>query len=107
MKIIFLVLGLAVGFAGGIWYGISHPKEAADLNAKREEWVRQGKEEALNKLRDVLSTKLAQSESAPAAPPGKSFAAGATGGGTKGEAQALKDVKSVVEAQLTEVKAQR
>jgi hypothetical protein len=110
MKLIFLILGLALGFGGGIWYGINHPKEAADLNAKQEEWLRQGKEQALGAVRDALNQKLAQAQSAPVATPGtgrnfSGFVAGGTG--TKSEADTLKDAKTIVEAQLTQVQAKK
>jgi hypothetical protein len=111
MKLILLILGLAIGFGGGIWYGINHPKEAADLNAKQEEWLRQGKEQALGAVRDALNQKLAQAQAAPAAPSGtgrnfSGFVAGGTGG-AKSEADTLKDAKTIVEAQLTQVQAKK
>ncbi|MDB5295198.1 MAG: hypothetical protein JWO31_1181 [Phycisphaerales bacterium] len=107
MKLIFLILGLGVGFFGGIYYGINHPKEAADLNAKQQEWVRQGKEQALQQVKDKLDGILNQQKPAAPAAPGfaRSFAGGTGSGGGVSQTDALAALKGDVESQLNQVKA--
>jgi hypothetical protein len=36
LKMIVLVLGLAIGFGGGVWWGQKHPDQAAQLSAAEE-----------------------------------------------------------------------
>jgi hypothetical protein len=38
-KLIALVLGLAVGFGGGVWYAAKHPEWAKDFGAKEEQYA--------------------------------------------------------------------
>jgi len=35
-KLIILVLGLAIGFGSGVWWGVHHPSQAARLSAQEE-----------------------------------------------------------------------
>ena len=104
MKLIALLLGLAIGFGCGIWYGVNHPKEAADLAAKQDEWVRKGKEEALKQVKAKLDNMLTQQPSGGPSAPGfsRSFAGGGGGGS---DTDALKALKGDVEAELNQVTA--
>ena len=36
MKLIALLIGLAVGFGGGVYWGVHHPSQAASLSAAEE-----------------------------------------------------------------------
>jgi hypothetical protein len=101
MKLITLILGLALGFGGGIWYGVQHPEWAKDFAAKEAEWVRQGKEQAFEFVKSKLDTKLAQ-EQTPSTPGGRSFAGNTASAGTSTDV--LKSLKGDVEAQLNQVK---
>ena len=104
MKLIALLLGLAIGFGTGIWYGVNHPKEAADLAVKQDEWIRKGKEEALKQVKAKLDSMLTQQPSGPSAA-GFARSFGNTGGGGKSDTDALKALKGDVEAQLNQVTA--
>src|SRR4051812_48232327 len=98
MKLIVLILGLVVGAGGGVWYGAQHPEWAKDFAAKEEEWVRQGKEQALKTVKDKLDSLTKDSgPSTPAA--GRSFAGG-TSTGSSPDAAAL---KGFVDGELTKV----
>lgn len=103
-KLIVLVVGLAVGFGGGIYYSINNPKEAADLNVKQQEWLKKGQEQALTKLKEVLAEKVKTADTSAA--PGKSFASGFAGGGgsAKSEADTLKSIQATVDDQLSKLK---
>ena len=109
MKLIALLLGLAIGFGAGIWYGINRPQEAADLNAKQGEWIRQGKEQALKQVKEKLDSMLSQQPSGPAAPGFARSFSGSTGGGggAKSDTDALKALRDDVGAQLNQVTAQK
>ena len=101
MKLITLLLGLALGFGGGIWYGVQHPEWAKDFAAKEAEWVRKGKEQAFEFVKTKLETKIAQEQN-PSTPAGRSFAGGAGSGGDSTDV--LKSLKGDVEAQLNQIK---
>lgn len=109
MKLIALLLGMAIGFGGGIWYGVNHPKEAADLAVKQDEWIRKGKEEALKQVKAKLDNMLTQQPTGgtggPSAPGfARSFASGSgANGGGQSQTDALNSLKGDVEAQLTQV----
>ena len=36
MKMIFLIVGLALGFGGGVYWGVHHPAQASQLSAEEE-----------------------------------------------------------------------
>ena len=59
MRMITLVVGGVLGFAGGIYLGVHHPELASSLDAQREKWVLEGKKEATEavskKLDDLLN----------------------------------------------------
>ena len=97
MKLIVLILGLVVGAGGGVWYGAQHPEWAKDFAAKEEEWVRQGKEQALKSVKEKLDSLTSSGSSTPAA--GRSFAGG-TSSGNAPDAAAL---KAIVDGELTKV----
>lgn len=108
MKLIALLIGLAVGFGGGIWYGVNHPTAAADLAVKQDEWIRKGKEQALQQVKAKLDNMLSKPPGEPAAPGfSRSFAGGTGGGGGRPETEALKALKGDVEAQLGQVTSQK
>lgn len=108
MKLIALLLGMAIGFGGGIWYGVNRPKEAADLAVKQDEWIRKGKEEALKQVKAKLDGMLTQQPGGPAAPGfSRSFSGTSGGGGAPSQTDALKALKGDVEAQLTQVTSQK
>ena len=104
MKLIALLLGMAIGFGGGIWYGVNRPKEAADLAVKQDEWIRKGKEEALKQVKAKLDGMLTQQPTGPSAPGfARSFSGSGGGGGASSQTEALQSLKGDVEAQLNQV----
>src|SRR5687767_13128108 len=36
IKVLFLLVGLAAGFGGGVYWGVKHPEQAATLSAEEE-----------------------------------------------------------------------
>ncbi len=54
-KLIILVLGLAIGFGGGLWYGVHHPTEAANLSAAEEQQVLQQTQAIKDKINQLVA----------------------------------------------------
>jgi hypothetical protein len=54
IKIIVLLLGLAVGFGGGVWYGVRHPEEGKKIADEEERRVLEKQKELLAKLKTKL-----------------------------------------------------
>jgi hypothetical protein len=63
IKIIVLLLGLAVGFGGGVWYGVRHPEEGKKIADEEERRVLEKQKELLAKLKTKLD-QLASSRTA-------------------------------------------
>jgi hypothetical protein len=105
MKLIMLILGAALGFGGGVWYGVHHPKEAADLAAKQEEWINQGKMQATQAVKERLDKILDKQKTAPAA--GLSFTGGSSLLGSSGgtAADELKQLRDEQDKNLKEMAA--
>jgi len=95
-KLIALVLGLVIGFGGGIWWGQKNPDAAAKL-AKEEE--RQVVEKALA-LNAQMKAKLEQISASKGKAPGSSFLGPGQGGSVD-----VSDVKDAAQKQEDELKA--
>jgi hypothetical protein len=54
-KLIILVAGLAIGFSAGLWYGVHHPSEAANLSAAEEQQVMQQTQAMRDKIHQLMS----------------------------------------------------
>ena len=54
IKMIFLLVGLAVGFGGGVYWGVHHPVEAQKLAAEEERRVMEAKIAATKALKEKL-----------------------------------------------------
>ncbi len=78
IKMIVLLLGLAVGFGGGVYWGVHHPDDARKLSDAEERKVLEKQKELLAKLKGKLD-QLASSGAASTA--GRSGILGAAQGG--------------------------
>jgi len=78
IKIIVLLLGLAVGFGGGVWYGVNHPEQAKKIADEEERKVLEKQKELLAKLKTKLD-QLASSRTGTTGTktPGTGFLSGA------------------------------
>ena len=63
MKLIVLLLGLALGFGGGVWYGVRHPDQAKKIAEEEERRVLEKQKELLAKLKTKLDQLKAESDS--------------------------------------------
>lgn len=64
VKLIVLILGLAIGFGGGVWWGHKNPEAAAKLSAEEERRVIEASI-ALNKKMQATLDKLQNKTPAP------------------------------------------
>src|SRR5688500_11740562 len=68
-KLIILILGVAIGFGGGVWWGQKNPEAAAKLSAEEERRVLEAKVALTEKFRQ----KLEQLQGGSSTPGGSGF----------------------------------
>lgn len=101
-KLIVLVLGLAIGFGGGVWWGHKNPDQAAKLAAEQERRFL----EAQLAITEKIQAKLEQlSSKASAKPSGaSSFFGSSQSGGGAAIASEVKELKDESQHQLDELR---
>ena len=99
-KMIFLLLGLAVGFGGGVYWAHHNPDAAAKLSAEEEKKFL----EAQLALNQKIQAKLEQlqGKASGKAPVGSGFVSGSEAGGGATAAD-VNDVKSEAQKQQDEL----
>jgi hypothetical protein len=99
-KLILLVLGLAIGFGGGVWWGQKHPDQAAKLSAEEERRFL----EAQLAITEKIQSKLEQLSSNTSAKP--SGASGFVSSSQSGAAAAndVKELKADAQRQSDELR---
>src|SRR5687767_11163385 len=65
LKLIVLILGLAIGFGAGVWWGQKNPEAAAKLSAEEERRVLEAKIALTEKFRTKLDQLTSKSPSTP------------------------------------------
>jgi hypothetical protein len=78
MKMLSLLLGLALGFGGGVWWGVHHPSEASSLSAEEERQFIQLQIKTTQAVKDKLNQIAARQQNSTG---GKSFGSGFLSGG--------------------------
>ena len=102
IKVIVLLLGLAVGFGGGVYWGVHNPDQAKKLAAEEERRVLEKQKELLQKMRAKLD-QLASSRVGTSAKVGASgFLSGAQTGAAKADPE-IDKLKAESEQQLAEL----
>jgi hypothetical protein len=79
IKIIVLLLGLAVGFGGGVWYGVNHPEQGKKIADEEERRVLEKQKELVARLKTKLDQLASSRTTAGAKTPGTGFVSGAPG----------------------------
>jgi hypothetical protein len=99
LKLIILILGLAIGFGGGVYWGHKNPEAAAKLSAEEERRFLEAQLAITQKIQaklDQLSSKTSGSKT-----PGTGFLpAGQSGAATAAEVDAVKSESEQQEAEL-------
>jgi hypothetical protein len=113
MKLIILVLGLVLGAAGGIFYAVQCPEQAAKIAGKENDLIAQGKREALEAMKQKLDSILSD-QSQPASTgtghtPGSSFASGGISmpSSSSDQSAKIKSLRDDVTAQLNQIPAKK
>ena len=88
-KLIVLVLGLAIGFGVGVWWGQKNPQQAAQLSAEEEKRFVQAQLAMNQKIKDKLDQLQNKSSGKT---PGSGFVAG-------GQAPDISDAKAEADKQ--------
>ena len=104
IKIIVLLLGMAIGFGGGVWWGVKNPEQAKKLAAEEERRVIEKQKELLAKMRAKLDQLASSAGSTGAAAMGgrSGFVAGATGAAAKVDPE-VDRLKAESEQQMKEL----
>ena len=76
IKIIVLILGLAIGFGAGVWWGVKNPEQAQKLAAEEERRVLEKQKELLAKMKAKLD-QLASARTGTSGIAGRGFVSGA------------------------------
>ena len=96
-KILFLLVGLAVGFGGGIYWGHKNPEAAAKISAEEERRFL----EAQVAMNQKIKAKLDQLNAPASKAPGSGF----VGAGQAPNAAQVNDAKADVQKQEDELQA--
>ena len=104
-KIIFLVVGLGIGFAGGVYWGQKNPEKAAQLSADEEKRFLEAQLAITQKIQaklDQLQNKTAAAPSSPGTA-GSGFVSAGQSGGSALTAADVRDVKADAQKQQDEL----
>ena len=95
-KILFLLVGLAIGFGGGIWWGQKNPEAAAKISAEEERRFVQAQLE----MNQRIKAKLDQLNAPATKAPGSGFV-----GSGQSPAAEVNDAKADVDKQQADLQA--
>lgn len=73
MKLIFLLFGLAVGFGGGVWWGVHHPTQAAQISDQEERKFLEYQVKITETIKQKLDQLASRQQQQPAKGPGSGF----------------------------------
>jgi hypothetical protein len=97
-KMIFLLVGLVLGFGLGVYWGVHNPTQASDLAKKEQEWFLKGKMEATKAISERLDQALAKEQPAARAP-GSNF----LGGSAPSRGESMEAVRQIRDEQKQEL----
>ena len=101
-KLLLVLVALAIGFGGGVYWGVKNPAAASDLAKKEEEWFLKGKMEATKAITEKLDKVLAKETTKTGAPRSTLF--GETGSGNSAAtAEALRKIRDEEKQQLADL----
>ncbi len=99
-KLIALVLGLVLGFGGGVYWGHKNPEAAGKLSAEEERRFLEAQVQITRKIQDKLD-QLSSKTSKSAAPGSGFVGAGQSGAGAQAD---VKDLKADTQKQENELR---
>ena len=102
IKIIVLLVGLAVGFGAGVYWGVKNPEQAKTLAAAEERKVLEKQKELLQKMKAKLDQLASSRVGTTAKGIGSGFVSGAQTGAAKADPEVEK-LKAESDQQLAEL----
>jgi hypothetical protein len=102
IKMIVLLLGLAIGFGAGVWWGHKNPEQAKQLAEREERVVLEKQKELLQKMRDKLDQLASSRVGTSAKGGGSGFLSGAQAGAARADPEVDK-LKAESEQQMAEL----
>jgi len=90
MKILFLIIGLGVGFGGGVFWGVHHPAQASQIATDEERRFLEMQVKVTEAIKSKLD-QLASRQSQAAKGPGSGFVSGGSASGPDPEIASLRD----------------
>src|SRR4051812_14615339 len=102
-KMIFLALGLAIGFGGGVYWAHRNPEAAAKLSAEEERRFLEAQLQITQKIQGKLD-QLSSKTSSGAKTPGSGFLGGSQGGAPAATKADVDDLKSDTQKQQDELR---
>src|SRR6059058_1621124 len=103
-KIIFLLVGVAVGFGGGVYWANKNPEKAAQISAEEEKRFLEAQVQINQKIQAKLEQLQSKATSASPKPSGSGFlGAGQGGAGAAPTPAEVNDVKADAQKQQQEL----
>ena len=100
MKILFLIIGLGLGFAGGVFWGVHHPAQASQLAGEEERRFLEAQVKVTEAIKSKLD-QLASRQSQSAKGPGSGFVSGI--GGSSGPDPEIASLRDQSDHQLQDL----
>lgn len=97
-KMIFLIVGLVVGFGGGVYFATKNPELANKVSAEEERRFLEAQMQLTQKIRDKIDQLQSKTTSST---PGSGFVSSSQAGPTAAE---VKSIKNDTEKQEAEIK---
>ncbi len=102
-KIIFLLVGLGIGFGGGVYWANKNPEKAAQISAEEEKRFLEAQVQINQKIQAKLDQLQNKTSSAPAAKSGNSLLGAGQSAGNAPTAAEVNDVKADAQKQQQEL----
>ena len=103
-KLIILVLGLVIGFGGGVYWGVHHPDQASSLSAQEEEQFLRAQQSLAQQTKSTLDRLASKRNSTNVNIPGVSNLVDSNAPGASVDAD-LQDLQQKAQAQLNSVQS--
>ncbi len=99
MKLIVLIIGVGIGFGGGVWWGVQHPQQAASLSNTEQQQFLQAQLKIAEAVKSKLDTMATKSNAS-----GNSIGSGFVSGGPSVPAPDLNELRSAQDTQIQQLR---
>jgi len=101
MKLLFLIVGVAIGFGTGVWWGVHHPAQAAQLSAQEERKFIELQIKTTEAIKQKLD-RIASSQQSQSSTPGSGFVS--SGGRPSGPDPEIASLRDQQDQQLQQLR---